>query len=414
MRFVPWVLVCGLLVAPAAAQETEPEPIVVEVEEVEEVAPLRERLELSGFVDLYYAFNDNDPADRENFYPGYGNVAKRADEFGLNLVGLDVLLPPEPIGFHVTVAAGNEMEILKLGEPEGETVGRDTFRHVYQATISYATGLGRGLLVEGGLYQGHVGFESPLPKDNWSYTQAWTGNLTPSYQTGIKLVYPFTDTVSGELHLVNGWQITGDNNDGKSFGTKLAWAPEWGSLTLNTWYGPELPSNDDDVRTLLDLVATVNATDRLQLAFEGILGEQERPDPLGGQRRLDDHRRLGALRAHRARRGDAARRERRRRRRGDQRLRAAARRGHAHLRVSPAARAGAQARGPPRQFRRPRLHDRHRRAGARPAVVRAGRDLHLLREHAMYDAIYIAVAIAFYALTWVLVRFCDRLEEKKR
>lgn len=270
----------GMFAGPAAVAQRAEEGVAGE-----RPPSASERIELHGFVDLYRAWNRNAPADGANFYPGYGNSAKREGELGVNLAGLDLSTKPEPIGFRLTLAAGNEMEMLKSGEPEGEATSRDAFRYVYQATVSWATGVGRGLMVEGGLYPSHIGFESPLPRDNWNYTQGWVGNLTPSYQTGLKASYPFTDRLSGQLHVVNGWQITADNNDRSSFGAQLAWTPatgRMGSIVLNTWYGPELAGDDDDVRTLLDLIATVKATDRLQVAFEGVSGRQERPAALGG------------------------------------------------------------------------------------------------------------------------------------
>ena len=96
-----------------------------------------ERVELHGFVDLYGAWNANDPADGANFYPGYGNSAKREGELGVNLAGLEISMRPEPVGFRLTLAAGNEMEMLTSGEPEGEATSRDAFRYVYQATVSW-------------------------------------------------------------------------------------------------------------------------------------------------------------------------------------------------------------------------------------------------------------------------------------
>jgi hypothetical protein len=123
-------------------------------------------------------------------------------------------------------------------------------------------------------HQGHVGFESPLPKDNWNYTQAWTGNLTPSYHLGVKATIP-SAIRSPAIHVCNGWQIAGDNNDGKSLGTnwcgcRLRFADL--QHLVRSW-----SANDDDtMRRLFDLVATVQAADGLQLAFEGISGWQER------------------------------------------------------------------------------------------------------------------------------------------
>ena len=39
---------------------------------------------IHGFIDGYYAWNANDPASHENFVPGTGSTAKRADEFDLD------------------------------------------------------------------------------------------------------------------------------------------------------------------------------------------------------------------------------------------------------------------------------------------------------------------------------------------
>jgi hypothetical protein len=268
----------------AAATTLVASAAIAQQPDVEESAapPLAERIELHGWVDLYYAWNRDDPADDTNFYPGYGNSAKRANELGVNLAALDVSLAPEPIGFRITAMAGNEMDALKAGEPAETVADEEVWRHLYQAYVSWRTDLGRGLQLDAGLYQGHAGFESPLPKDNWSYTQGWTGLLTPSYQAGLKLSYPFTDTFSGQLHVVNGWQITADNNDRPSYGTQLAWTPGRGSIVFNTWHGPELADDDETDRTLLDLIGSIDATDRLKLAAEAISGRQERPAPASG------------------------------------------------------------------------------------------------------------------------------------
>lgn len=267
-------LAAALFLPSAGAAQTPVEP--------QTAGAAESRLEIHGFVDLYYARNDDDPADDTNFYPGYGNSAKRANELGVNLVGVELSLAPEPIGFRLTAMTGNEMEMLKAREPAATAADEDVWRYLYQAYLTWRTELGRGLVVDAGLYQGHVGFESPLPRDNWNYTQGWTGLLTPSYQTGLKLSYPFTEALSGQLHVVNGWQTTADANDRPSYGTQLAWTRSRGSVVFNTWHGPELADDDDSARTLFDLIATVGATARLQLAAEAISGSQERPAPASG------------------------------------------------------------------------------------------------------------------------------------
>lgn len=269
-----FMMIAALSASAAWGQETEPAAASEEETKKEEGKDEKD-WQIGGFIDLYYSYNDNRPAGHANFFPGAGVAAKRSEEFALNWAALEIRHDPEPVGFHLIAAAGNAMEILHFGEPEGETVGRDELRHVYRASVSYA--VSDRLLIEGGIFPSHIGFETAIPRDTWNYTGSWTGNFTPYYQTGVKAVYSFSDQWSGELHVLNGWQIIGENNDAKSLGARLAWTGSRASVALNGWAGPELPDDDSSQRTLLDLVATAKVTDALDLAFEGYVGSQELP-----------------------------------------------------------------------------------------------------------------------------------------
>lgn len=231
--------------------------------------------QIGGFVDAYYTWNGNDPAAQTNFFPGAGVAGKRNEEFALNWAALEIRRDPKPVGFHLIAGAGNAIEVLHSGEPEGETVGRDEFRYLYRASVSYA--VSDRLTVEGGIYPSHIGFESGLTRDNWSYTGSWGANFTPYYQTGVKAVWSLADGWSAGLHVLNGWQIIADNNDGKSLGAHVGWSGDRGSVTVNGWYGPELPGDDDSMRSLFDVVATFKPTEAMSLAFDGYVGRQELP-----------------------------------------------------------------------------------------------------------------------------------------
>ncbi len=264
--FLAPLILAAFLGLPLAAQE----PAMAADEKEEE-----KDWEIGGFVDLYYSYNTNHPAGHANFFPGAGVAAKRSEEFALNWAAVEIRRAPEPVGFHLIAGAGNAIEILHAGEPEGEMIGRDELRNIYRASVSYAPS--ERLLVEAGIFPSHIGFESALTRDTWSYTGSWAGNFTPYYQTGIKAAYTFSDHWSGELHVLNGWQIIGENNDAKSLGARLAWASPRASVALNGWRGPELQNDDSRQRMLLDLVATAKVSDALDLAFEGYVGRQELP-----------------------------------------------------------------------------------------------------------------------------------------
>src|SRR5262245_43621378 len=235
-------------------------------------------IKIGGFVDAYYAYNGNRPADHANFFSGVGTSAKRDNEVSVNLAEIDLSVDPAPVGFVLRAGFGTGTEVVHAGEPRGIAVGPSVWQHVVQASAQWKTGVGRGLLLEGGVYPSHIGFEAFASKDNWSYTRGWLGELSPYYQTGLKIAYPFSSRWSGQIHVLNGWQMIADNNRGKSLGAQIAYAGERLSVSFNGIAGPELPGDDDDIRVLGDVVATWKATGSLSLGVSADAAHEERPD----------------------------------------------------------------------------------------------------------------------------------------
>src|SRR6185369_15326705 len=60
-------------------------------------------------------------------------------------------------------------------------------------------------------------------------------------------------------------------------GAQLAWSADRASFTLNGFVGPELPGDDDDVRTMVDLLASFKATPSLTLSAAFDAAHEERP-----------------------------------------------------------------------------------------------------------------------------------------
>jgi putative OmpL-like beta-barrel porin-2 len=231
---------------------------------------------LGGFVDGYYAWNTNSPDGHESFVPGTGTSAKRSNEFALNLATVELSRDAAPVGFKISLVAGNGADVVHAGEPQGSATGPETFRHLYQASIIYKAS--DRLTLEGGVYPSHIGFEGFFSKDNWSYTRSWLGEFSPYYQTGVKASYAFNGHWSGQLHVLNGWQIIGENNDGKSVGTQIAYSSDRLSASFNTFVGPELANDDSSLRTLGDLVVVYKATPKLSLGGSIDRGRQDYPD----------------------------------------------------------------------------------------------------------------------------------------
>lgn len=228
-------------------------------------------------VDIYAAHNFNTPADHASFLPGTGTSAKRADEVSLNLVSLEVALDPQPVGFHVWLGAGTAIEVLHAGEPLGVNVGPEVWKYVQQATVAARAPVGRGLLIEAGIYPSHIGLETLSSQANWNYTRSWMGEFSPYYETGVKATYSFTDHFAAQLHLLNGWQLISDNNHSAAVGTQLAWTDERWSVALANFAGPELANDDAHWRFFADLVLQLKVAQWLKLAVCGDVGLQQLP-----------------------------------------------------------------------------------------------------------------------------------------
>jgi hypothetical protein len=233
-------------------------------------------VQLHGWIDTYYAFNANRPADHASFLPGTGTTAVRANEFSVNAAALDVSLEPKPVGFHLTVALGTGLDVVHAAEPQGTGIGAEAWRAVYQASASYVVPVGSGLLVEAGIYPSHIGYETFFSKDNWNYTRGWMGEYSPYYQTGVKVSYSFDAHWSARIDVLNGWQLIGDNNRAKAVGTQVAWTSERATVAFNTFAGPELPGDDSHWRLFGDLTAQYKLTGALALGATVDVGWQDR------------------------------------------------------------------------------------------------------------------------------------------
>jgi len=225
---------------------------------------------IHGFLDGYYGWNTNQPANHQNFVPGTGTSAAKANQFDINLAAVTFDRDPGPLGFHLSLVAGSGTDIVHLADP-----ARDTFRYIYQASVAYKAT--PKLTLEGGVYPSHIGFEGFYSKDDWNYTRGWLGEFSPYYQAGVKATYTFNNAWSAQLHVLNGWQIIGENNDAKAVGTQIAYSGSQFSVAFNTFAGAELPNDNKHLRLFGDWVATYKATPKLTVAGSLDNGRQELP-----------------------------------------------------------------------------------------------------------------------------------------
>ena len=218
---------------------------------------------LSGLVDVYYAYNSNQPASRSI---GLRSFDATANQFSLNLVELQVDKSPDPdnrTGYRVALGFGQAMNAVNGSDPGG--LGFD--QYLKEAYFSYLAQVGKGLQIDIGKYATPLGAEVIETKDNWNYSRGLLFSYAiPYFHFGMRSRYAFNDKYSLSGFLSNGWNNVLDNNSGKTYGVGFGWNPTRKiGLVQNYMAGPEGTNNNSAWRQLWDTVVTYAPNSRLTL-----------------------------------------------------------------------------------------------------------------------------------------------------
>ncbi len=235
---------------------------------------------LSGFVDVYYGQNFNNPASQTN---GLRFFDQGANMFGLNLVELVVDKTPEATnsrtGYHVALGFGQAMNAVNGSDHAG--LGFD--QYLKEAYFSYLAPVGKGLQIDVGKFVTPAGAEVIETKDNWNYSRGLLFSYAiPYYHFGMRAKYAFNDKYSLNGMFVNGWNNVIDNNTGKTYGIGFGWNPnkKFG-IAQNYMAGPEQNNLNTNLRQLSDTVITYSPTSKLSFIVNGDYGRGDRiADPV--------------------------------------------------------------------------------------------------------------------------------------
>src|SRR5437763_13674424 len=230
---------------------------------------------LSGFVDMYYGYNANQPVSRSS---GFRSFDALSNQFALNLVELVVDKTPEVTnsrtGYHIALGYGQAINAVNGSDPGG--LGFD--QYLKEAYFSYLAPVGKGLQVDFGKFVTPAGAEVIETKDNWNYSRGLLFSYAiPFFHFGMRAKYTFNDHYAVAGYLVNGWNNIVDNNTGKTYGGSFFWNPnkKFG-VVQNYLIGPELSDNNNAKRQLSDTVVTYSPTGRLSFIVNYDYGRGDR------------------------------------------------------------------------------------------------------------------------------------------
>lgn len=199
----------------------------------------------NSFIDTYYAYDFNAAEDSRRVYT---TQPLKHDSLSVNMALVGWRAETEKYHTVLTLQAGDSVNINYIGEPQrGRTV-----KHFQEAYAGAK--IGQDLILDVGIYFGHIGNESWVSATNWTYTRSLQLDFVPYYTSGARLSGKHGKN-QWQLHLMNGWQTISENNSGKAVGTSYTWSMEKMNVTYNTQFGQELfpGQNTSGLRTYQNL-----------------------------------------------------------------------------------------------------------------------------------------------------------------
>jgi hypothetical protein len=255
----------------AAGQEAKP------VTSLEDIKSL---LGMSIYLQGGYTFNFENPdsgINRQRIFD------QKANSFLVDLAQVQFAkdAPLGGLGYKLKLSAG---ETAKFIHSAGLGTADDEF-DLTEAYVDYVAPLGSGLKLRFGKFVTYHGAEVIEAKDNYNYSRSFLYNFaTPFTHTGFMAAYPVSKAFVASLYLVNGWDVTDDNNKGKTFGMSFGFTPiDPVALTFNFMYGPEQPNSTSNNRLLFDWIGAFKATKNLTFMANVDYGHEGKDPANGGK-----------------------------------------------------------------------------------------------------------------------------------
>ena len=249
--------------------QTETKPIIPTPSD--QVLP--KSLRFGGFVDAYYLYNNNLPKGAERKYTTQG---VRNNEFNINLAHIDAKLEEDKYRGRIAFQWGTSVNTNYAGELSKDiSSNQASVKNIQEAYVGFR--LLKSTWIDGGIFFGNIGRESWISQANWNYTRAFSLDYVPYYSAGLKLSHHFSDKLSIQLQILNGWQIITDNNRDKSFGSQIKYlfTPKV-TLTLNQYVGNDAPDNERrQIRLYNNTILEWNVVHWLSFAAQFDIGAQK-------------------------------------------------------------------------------------------------------------------------------------------
>ena len=245
---------------------------------------------LGGTLDVSFSNSNNDP---ENHLFRTRGTAPKVDEWGADMAMITAkkaATDSSRWGVELTAQTGHDTDTFGFSPTAPNIAGADWLRRLGPTNLSYLAAVGKGLMIQGGIFSSLIGYDSLYAKDDFAYTRPWGADFTPYFMLGGNVAYPFTDTFTLTGFVVNSYFHLSQPNSVPSLGAQFAFAltPRL-SLKETAMFG----SHQSDAslshwRTLSDAILErrwkrASVAGELQLATETVAGTGERASWVSAQ-----------------------------------------------------------------------------------------------------------------------------------
>jgi hypothetical protein len=251
------------------------------------------KIHIGAGIDTFWEWNFNDPSTGFNTLrsldPDHAMANVNLAQIRINRPSDGWFIP----GFGLTLDAGRIAKFIKSdwGGTPGVARG-DTFEHsdtdAEEAYLTWAVpddgpSILKGLSLKGGKFATLLGAEVIEPWANYNLSRSFLfGFAIPFTNTGVLASYPITDKLSVTMGPVAGWDKVTGLNGGWSFMGDITWVTtDQLTLAANWIWGPETKQLDNK-RTVVDLIATIKATDALTFVLNYDVGTEEAANVASG------------------------------------------------------------------------------------------------------------------------------------
>jgi hypothetical protein len=223
---------------------------------------------LSGYVDVYYGYDFNEPKTSDR---PYAVSSARHNEININLAYLGMNYTNGKVRARFIPGFGTYMNANYSSEA-------GTLRNLVEANAGVCLSTKRDIWLDAGVIGSPYTNESAISKDHFMYTRSFSAEFVPYYLTGVKLSGKLTSKITGYLYILNGWQRITDTNNPLSFGTQIEYRPNNKLLiNWNTYVGDEssIQLPQFGIRYFSDVYAIYNPDGRFSFTTCGYAGAQQ-------------------------------------------------------------------------------------------------------------------------------------------